>query len=220
MIAASHTDDQLDGPDRRSAEFEAVREQLSAIEAALPDYAPSFSALEQHTQQIIAAIGKIAASPSVKLSPAEHASKSALAISEVLGPSLAKLQKVIESVEHGRAELKQLTSTLHIRSMHRPFPWLWLTVALVFGFWLYPLVAATLPGGSRLAALTTGQRDRWAAGSDLMDAANPAAWNAIARASQVLAENHEAFARCVAAVDRTATKQPCSIQVAPTAGQK
>jgi hypothetical protein len=81
MIAASHTDDQLDTSDRISAESEAVRDQLSAIEAALPDYGPSFSALELQTQQITVAIGKVAASPAVRLSPAEHASKSALAIS-------------------------------------------------------------------------------------------------------------------------------------------
>jgi hypothetical protein len=81
MIAASHTDDQLDRLDCMSAEFEAVRDQLSAIEAALPDYGPSFSALEQQTRQITVAIGKVAASPAVRLSPTEHASKSARAIS-------------------------------------------------------------------------------------------------------------------------------------------
>jgi hypothetical protein len=220
MIAASHCDDQLDSPDRISAEFEAVREQLGAIEAALPDYGPSFSALEQQTQQMTAAIGKIAASPAVKLSPAEHASKSARAISDVLGPSLAKLQKVIEDTEQRQVELKQLTNTLHVRSMHRPLPWIWPTGALVFGFWLYPLVAATLPGGTHLAAFATGQRDRWAAGSDLMHADNPVAWIAITRASQILAENQEAFTRCVAAADRTAVKQSCAIQVGPSAAQR
>jgi Family of unknown function (DUF6118) len=220
MIAASHSDDHLDTSDRMSVEFEVVREQLSAIEAALPDYGPSFSALEQQTQQITLAIGKIAASPAVKLSPAEHALKSALAISDVLGPSLTKLQKVIEDTEQRQVELKQLTTALHVRSMHRPFPWLWPTLALVVGFWLYPIIAATLPGGSHLAALATGQRDRWAAGSDLMHADNPAAWSAITRASQILAENHEAFTRCIAAADRTAVKQTCSIQVGPSAAQR
>ena len=43
-------DDQHDSTDRMSVEFEIVREQLSAIEAALPDYGPSFSALEQQKQ--------------------------------------------------------------------------------------------------------------------------------------------------------------------------
>jgi ParB-like chromosome segregation protein Spo0J len=72
--AANHYDDEQDGADRMSAELEIVREQLSAIEAALPDYGPSFSALEHQTQQIKFAIDKIAASPSVALSAAEHAS--------------------------------------------------------------------------------------------------------------------------------------------------
>ncbi len=42
-----------------------MREQLSAIEAALPDYDPSFSAIEQQTQQIKTQFERIAASPSV-----------------------------------------------------------------------------------------------------------------------------------------------------------
>ncbi len=99
MIATAQIDDELEAPDCVLAELDAMREQLSAIEAALPDYGPSFSALEQQTQQITSAIDKIAASPSVKLSAAEHASKSAHAISEVLAPSLAKLQKAVEGTD-------------------------------------------------------------------------------------------------------------------------
>ena len=190
-----------------------MREQLSAIEAALPDYGPSFSALEQQTQRINAAVEKLAASPSVALSAAEHASKSARAISELLAPSLAKLQNAVEGTDERQAELVRLTNALRVRSMHRPFPWLWPAVALVAGFWLYPLIAATVPGGSNLAALATGHRDRWSAGSELMSAANPGAWAAITRTSQILAENEEALIRCVAAADRAKARQACTIQV-------
>jgi hypothetical protein len=220
MIAALHVDDQIDRPDCTSAEFEAVREQLSAIEAALPDYGPSFSALEQQTQQIKAQPDRIAASPSVKLSADQHASRSAQALSDILSPSLARLQSAIDGAEHRQSELGRLMDTIHVRSMRRPWPLLWPAVALVAGFCLYPIIAAIAPGGTNLTALATGQRDRWAAGSDLMDAANPTAWNAITRASQILDENQDAFARCVAAADCAAIKQPCTIQVGPTAGQR
>ena len=97
---------------------------------------------------------------------------------------------------------------------------MWPAVALVAGFWLYPLIAATVPGGSNLAALATGHRDRWSAGSELMSAANPGAWAAITRTSQILAENEDAFIRCVAAADRAKARQACTIQVGPTAGQR
>jgi hypothetical protein len=93
-------------------------------------------------------------------------------------------------------------------------------VALVAGFWLYPLIAATVPGGSNLAALATGHRDRWSAGSDFMSAANPGAWAAITRTSPVLAVNEDAFIRCVAAADRTKARQACTFQVGPAAGHK
>jgi Family of unknown function (DUF6118) len=220
MIASAQIDDELETPDRLLAELDAMREQLSAIEAALPDYGPSFSALEHQTRQIKSAIDKIGASPSVTLSAAEHASKSSRAISELLAPSLAKLQKAVEDTDSRQGELVRLINTLHVRSMHRPLPWMWPAVALIAGFWLYPLIAAAVPGGSNLAALATGQRDRWSAGSDLMSAANPGAWAAITRTSQILAENEDAFVRCVAAADRTKARQACTIQVGPAAGQR
>jgi Family of unknown function (DUF6118) len=217
MNAAPQIDDEPETPDRVLAELDAMREQLSAIEAALPDYGPSFSALEQQTQQIKTAIDKIAASPSVALSAAERAAKSARAISEILAPSLAKLQKAVEGTDARQSELIRLTTALHIRSMHRPFPWMWPAVALVVGFWLYPIIAATVPGGSNLAVLATGHRDRWSAGSDLMSAGNPDSFATIVRASQVLAENNEAFSRCAAAAERAKARQTCTIQVGPVA---
>jgi hypothetical protein len=213
-----------DAPDETTdlvlAELDRMQEQLSAIEAALPDYGPSFSALEQETADIKAQIDKIAASPSVKLSAEQHASKSAHAVAATIAPMLATLQKAIEGTDFRQGELIRLTNALHVRSMSQPFPWAWPAVALVAGFWLYPLVAMSVPGGANLAALATGHRDRWAAGSQLMSTANPDAWAAIVRASQVLAENQDVFTRCAAAADRAKAKQPCTIQVGPPVERK
>jgi hypothetical protein len=212
MTTAPMIDDALDETtDLVLAELDRMREQLSAIEAALPDYGPSFSALEQETARIKAQIDKIATSPSVKLSTEQHASKSAQAISEVLEPSLAKLQTAVDGTQQRQSDLIRLTNALHVRSMERPFAWMWPAVGLVVGFWLYPMIAATMPGGSNLAVLATGHRDRWAAGSDLMNAANPDSWAAITRASQILAENQDAFTRCTTAADRAKAKQACTI---------
>jgi hypothetical protein len=198
----------------------AIGANFHPTSAALPDYVPSFSALEQETAHIKAQIDQIAASPSVKLSAEQHAAKSSHAISEILGPSLAKLQTAVEGTQQSQSDLIRLTNALHVRSMARPCAWMWPAVGLVVGFWLYPLIAATMPGGSNLAVLATGHRDRWVAGSDLMGAANPESWAAITRASQILAENQDAFTRCVVAADRTKAKQACTIQVGPASGQK
>jgi hypothetical protein len=215
MITASQIDDAPETRDRVIAELDAMREQLSAIEAALPDYGPSFSALEQQTRQITSAIDKIATLPSVKLSAAEHDSKLAHVISELLAPSLVKRQKAVEGTDARQSELIRLTNALRIRSMHRPFPWMWPAVALVAGFWLYPLIAATMPGGSNLAAIATGHRSAWVAGASLMHAQNPGAWEEISRASQVLAANSKTFGRCEQEADASARPQPCTIVVAP-----
>jgi hypothetical protein len=168
------------------AELDRMREQLSAIEAALPDYGPSFSALEQETADIKAQIDKIAASPSVKL-------------------------------DNLQGELVHLTNKLHIRSNHWPFPMLAPVIGLVAGFLLYPLLARTLPNGANLSAITTGHRDPWKAGEQLMRDANPEQVNAIARASHVLRDNADAFGRCQTQANQTNKPQNCMISVAPFA---
>jgi xanthosine utilization system XapX-like protein len=199
------------------AELDRMREQLSAIEAALPDYGPSFSALEQQAAHIKAQIDQIATSPSVKLSVEQHASKSALAVAETIAPTLAKLQTSIGRLDNLHGELVHLTNRLHIRSNHWPFPVLVPVIGIVVGFMLYPLLARTLPNGANLTAITTGHRDPWMAGEQLMRDANPGGMAAIIRASHVLTANRDAFTRCQMQAKQTNNMQNCSISVAPFA---
>jgi hypothetical protein len=46
----------------------------------------------------------------------------------------------------------------------------------VVGLLLFPLIAAFAPGGSYLAALATGETDRWLAGGVLMHAGSQEGW--------------------------------------------
>jgi hypothetical protein len=73
------------------AVLDAVRQQFSDIEAALPDYGTSCSAPEQQPQQIQAQLDRIAASLTVRLSAEQRASLAARKISVMLPPLLAKL---------------------------------------------------------------------------------------------------------------------------------
>jgi hypothetical protein len=208
-----------DAPDETTdivlAELDRMREQLSAIEAALPDYGPSFSALEQETTYIKAQIDKIAASPSVKLSAEQHASKSVHAVAETIAPILAKLQTSIGKLDNLQGELVHLTNRLHVRSNQWPFPLLAPAIGLVVGLMLYPLLARTLPNGANLTAITTGHRDPWKAGEQLMRDARPEQMNAIVQASHVLRDNAETFRRCQAQADQTNKAQACTIAVGP-----
>jgi Family of unknown function (DUF6118) len=73
-----------------------------------------------------------------------------------------------------------------------------------------------LNGGGVPPIGSDSHRDRWIAGNELMSAGNLESWAAIVRASQILAENQDAFWLCLATADRTKTKGLCSIYVRPT----
>jgi hypothetical protein len=148
MTTAPMIDDAADvTADLVLTELDRMRDQLSAIEAALPEFGPSFSALEQETAHIKTQIDKVAASPSVKLSAEQNASKSAHTVAETIAPTLADLQTSVGKLDNLQGELVHLTNRLHIRSNHWPFPVLAPAIGLVVGFLLYPLLAWTLPAG-------------------------------------------------------------------------
>jgi hypothetical protein len=184
---------------------------LSTIEAALPDYAPSFSALEHQTAQIKAQLDKIAASPSVQLSAEQHAVRSTRAIAEKLEPTLKALQDAIAKSDQLQGELVQLTRRIHIRSNHWPLPILAPFMGLVLGFMLFPLLARTLPNGASLTAITTGYRDVSQAGWRLIYDANPVRSNEINWSLKALDANREAFGKCSEAVVKSKKPQPCTI---------
>jgi len=77
----------------------------------------------------------------------------------------------------------------------------------------YPLVAATLPGGSYLAAIATGTVDRWQAGIGLMHVADPEGARSIARATRIVHANAEALRGCAEAARKAGREQRCVVTV-------
>src|SRR3546814_15315134 len=59
------------------------------------------------------------------------------------------------------------------------------------------------------------REDRWRAGADLMQAANPSGWNRFAADSQFANENREAIDTCRGAVARSGKAQHCTVTLAP-----
>ena len=84
---------------------------------------------------------------------------------------------------------------------------------VVAGLVLFPVLRAYAPGGSYLAALATGHRDRWQAGAGLMQAGNPAGSAALATASRLVNANAEALQACSDAAKKAGREQRCTINV-------
>jgi hypothetical protein len=91
-----------------------------------------------------------------------------------------------------------------------------LGIGAAAGFLLFPLLGAFAPGGSYLAAWATGTADRWQAGAELMQAANPAGAQALSQASRLVNANAEALQACAEAAQKAGKEQKCAVVVPAT----
>jgi hypothetical protein len=83
----------------------------------------------------------------------------------------------------------------------------------------YPFLAATLRSATRtarlsyLAALATGNADRWQAGVSLIQAGSPERAAALSAASRLVNGNSEALQACSDAAKKAGKEQKCTISV-------
>jgi hypothetical protein len=96
----------------------------------------------------------------------------------------AELQAQKILLNERSAEIIDQRLNAKIANWRLAFLWLPFAARLI----LYPLLAATMPGGNTLAACAVGNRKGWVAGSQLLESADPvslaklvAAWNEIER---------------------------------------
>jgi Family of unknown function (DUF6118) len=91
----------------------------------------------------------------------------------------------------------------------------WTGIAAFFlGLLISPMFARVLPFGwdGRIAAYIM-QADRWDAGSALMKAQSPDAWNVLMAGGKLTADNSAALGACREAAAKTKKEQRCGIVV-------
>jgi hypothetical protein len=93
--------------------------------------------------------------------------------------------------------------------------------AFAVGLLLSPIIAGLLPFGlnTRVAALVM-REDRWTAGGDLMQAANPEGWHRFVADTQLASDNCDAIDACRAAVARSGKPQHCTVTLEPPPNSK
>jgi uncharacterized protein DUF6118 len=87
---------------------------------------------------------------------------------------------------------------------------------VLFGLLISPVLARALPFGwdGQVAALIMNS-DRWDAGSALMKAQSPEAWNVLMAAGKLTADNSGALGTCREAAAKTKKEQHCVVVVPP-----
>lgn len=187
--------------------IEALAGKLSGPEVA--DYGPSFGEVLGKLAELDARLVGIADSPSLRLTPDQHARAIERAKDGAFQEVIRQLRDEAGAIRREREALEALGA--HVRNRKRQR--FWLAGAVIAGLLAYPLMALALPGGSYLAALATGTVDRWQAGAGLMQVADPEGARSIARATRIVSANAEALKGCVEAARKVGREQKCTVMV-------
>lgn len=201
--------------------FAALQEEIAVLGrkieamAARPvtpepvDYGASFGEVLGKLAEFETKLVGIGNDPSRRLTPDQH-------LRAIERTKEGAFQEVIRQLRDEAGAIRREREALEEIGMHarnRKHERLWLAGAVLVGLLAYPLVAATLPGGSYLAAIATGKLDRWQAGAGLMQVADPEGARSIARATRIVSANAEALRGCAEAARKAGREQKCTVVV-------
>lgn len=203
------------------AEVSVLRRAIEGLPAAMrehrpPDYSPDLALLGKGLDEIGQALETVLASPALNLTPEQQGQGIARAGSVLVREAAQRLDRATQEAERERARLSSLIGQAWARD--RQVRMLYWTggVAFAVGLLVSPIIASVAPFGlnTRVAALVM-RGDRWAAGGELMRAANPEAWARVNAAPRLAENSLEALDACLAAAVETGKRQRCTVIVPP-----
>lgn len=223
MNEAVEDSDDEDGAARAFAELRdevtGLRRSIEDLPAVMkfaapPDYAPSFGAMVKALTETGARLAAIEGHPALKLTPEQHGQALRREGTGVVNEIAGRLDNGIDDLRRERLRLAEIVAAgLDRQAQKRAVLWA-LGGGVAVGLVLFPMLGAFAPGGSYLAALATGNADRWQAGISLMQVGDPAASHSLAVASGLVNANSEALRACADAAKKTGAAQKCTISVA------
>ncbi|TGD92271.1 DUF6118 family protein [Methylobacterium nonmethylotrophicum] len=205
--------------------FEALRSEVSVLRRAVealpraieevraPDYGPTLGAIAQALSGLEEGLSAIEAHPAVKLTPESYARAIERAGAGIMREASRALRDETDAVGRERHQLAAIVGQAATQELQSRQRIRFGIGGLAIGLVLFPCLSAFMPGGSYLAALAMGTTDRWQAGGQLMQAADPAGSRGLATASRLVNANTEALQACAEAARKTGQGQKCTINV-------
>ena len=201
------------------AEVTVMRRAVESLPALIkgmeaPDYGPSLGAIAKVLTGAEVRLAAIESHPALKLTPEQYGAAMQRAGADIMGDAAKRLRNEADAVERERQRLAAIVGEARGQeAQKRALIWTG-GIGVVAGLALFPILGVIAPGGGYLAALATGQLDRWQAGVDLMRADNPGASSSLAAASRLVNANTEALKACGDAAKKAAKEQKCTVSVA------
>lgn len=195
---------------RRAVEHLATEKS----EIDIPDYSKTLGEMANR-------LVSIERQPAMQMTPEDFEARMKAATSRAWREEQAALASAKR--EHGEAvrDLRAIIGTANTVYEQKRLRWWYIGGGLLAGCLLWSVlpgfVARILPTSwhlpERIAARTVREPTLWEAGTRIMHADSPEAWQSIAEAAELRRDNHEAIDACVQ--QATKTKQPvrCTISV-------
>ena len=218
-------EDEDEDEDGAARAFEALRAEVSVLRRAVealpgaieevraPDYGPTLGAMAQALSGLGEGLAAIEEHPALALTPEGHARAIERAGAEIVSEASRALREETDAVAREGRRLAAIVGQAAARDRQRRERVWFGGGGVAVGLVLFPLLAALVPGGGYLSALSTGTADRWLAGAALMQAANPAGSAALATASRLVSANAEALQSCAEAARKAGQAQKCTVTV-------
>ena len=201
------------------AEVSVLRRAIEAMPAAMrenrpPDYSQDLAVIGKGLDEVGEQLEVVLKSPALIRSPEEQGQAIAVAGANLIREAAQRFDRATQEAERERSRLSGLIG--QVWAQDRQFRMLCWTggAALAFGLLVSPIVAGFLPFGlnTRVAALVM-REDRWTAGSELMQAANPHGWDRFIADTRFASDNRETIDACQAAAARTGKVQHCVVTI-------
>ncbi len=201
------------------AEVAAMRQVLRSVPELIlknqpADYTDTLGAIAKNLEIVAKFMAAIEQHPAIRTTPAHYHQAIVAAGDGLITKSVRELDVAKAAAVAERRELAAMIGTM--RGRWKQWEWLgWTGIgAFFFGLLISPMFARVLPFGwdGHIAAFIMNG-DRWAAGSVLMQAQNPEAWNVLMAAGRLTADNSSALGACRDAVAKMKKEQHCTVVV-------
>jgi hypothetical protein len=218
--------DEDEGPTAAERAFDALRAEVAAMRQAMrslpevilknqpADTTETLGAIAKKLEILGNFMASIEQHPAIRTTPAQYHQALAAAGEGLMHKSVRELDSAKVAAVAERRELAAMIGTM--RGQWKQWEWLgWTGIgAFILGLLISPVFARVLPFGwdGHVAAFIM-QADRWDAGSALMKAQSPEAWNVLMAAGRLTADNSAALGACRDAAAKSKKEQHCGIVV-------
>ncbi len=221
--AFARLDDRVAGLDGRIALMVRAVEHMAAerLSIEIPDYNPTLEKTNAYLAAIHKRLKAIEDAPALDMTPEDMGARIASAAQQARKNDRTSIQKVQQSQAAVVQELRQIINKARTREQQRKYLWWGIGGGLFAGCLLWSILPGVilriLPQSwhmpENMARHIVGEATLWDAGSRLMRAGSPEAWDAIVETAEIRRANRDAIETCRKRSDKTKKPVRCTIQV-------